>query len=250
MAKRRVNKTNSIKEDTLKKIEKTALEVFSETDFHKATMRQIAAKAGVSFETIYKSYGSKEGLLFYFIQRWLDKSILGIEEDLQGIEHIRERIRKFTWVQHRYYEQNPKVGIIIFMTVPLKTWMEDRTFKHVKMLSQLVGLIREGQEEGYIDSDIPPGIIVDSWVGAVTRAFTMWIFKKQSKSLMSDFNIRFNMFWKSIENRKSLEINERYAMRGTMPQKEVPERTPSGKKVNSNKRTVRAQPDSIHGKRL
>lgn len=51
-----------------KRLEETVLDVFSKGDFHQADMRTIARKAGVSFETIYKYYGSKEKLLFSFVE--------------------------------------------------------------------------------------------------------------------------------------------------------------------------------------
>lgn len=192
-----------IRKATHENIERAVLKVFSETDFHKANMRQVAKEAEVSFETIYKYYRNKEGLLFHFINLWLVKSISGIEEHLQGIEHIRERIRKFTWVQTKFYEQNFEIGTIIFMTVPLKTWMEDETFKHQRMLNELIMLIKEGQETDNIDSNIPPQIIVDIWLGIMTRAFTMWIYKGRLKDLMRDFNIRFEIFWNGIAKRPS-----------------------------------------------
>jgi AcrR family transcriptional regulator len=197
------NKSSKIKKATHEKIERAVLKVFSETDFHKANMRQVAKEAGVSFETIYKYYRNKEGLLFYYIKLWLVKSISGMEEHLQGIEHIRERIRKFTWVQNKFYEQNPEIGTIIFMTVPLKTWMEDASFKHLKMINALIKLIQEGQENENINPNIPPQIIVDIWLGIVTRTFTMWIYKKRHKNITSDFNIRFEIFWNGIAKRPS-----------------------------------------------
>lgn len=188
---------------THENIERAVLKVFSETDFHKANMRQVAREAGVSFETIYKYYRNKEGLLFHYIQQWLDKSTSGIEEHLQGIGHIRERIRKFTWVQTKFYQQNFEIGTIIFMTVPLKTWMEDETFKHQRMLSQFIMLIKEGQKTDDIDPKIPPKIIVSVWLGIMTRAFTESIYKKRSEDLMRDFNIRFDIFWNGIVKRQS-----------------------------------------------
>ncbi len=57
-----------------KRLEKAVLEVFSNSDFHKASIRDIAEKAGVSFTTIYKHYGSKERLVFAFVDVWMGKA--------------------------------------------------------------------------------------------------------------------------------------------------------------------------------
>ena len=55
------------------RLEKAVLEIFSQSDFHKANIRDVARRAGVSFTTIYKHYGSKERLLFSFVDIWLGK---------------------------------------------------------------------------------------------------------------------------------------------------------------------------------
>ena len=61
--------------DIHERLEKAVLEVFSSSDFHRASIRDIANKAGVSFTTIYKHYGSKERLVFAFVDIWMGKLI-------------------------------------------------------------------------------------------------------------------------------------------------------------------------------
>ena len=99
-----------------------------------ANIRTVAKKAGISFTTIYKHYGSKEGLLFAFLNDWLGVLTDRMVDHLQGIEDLKEKLRKFFWVQLDYYEKNPGVGRIIFMTVPITTWMTDKTFAQEKMI--------------------------------------------------------------------------------------------------------------------
>ena len=53
--------------DVHQRLEKVVLEIFSNSDFHKASIRDVAEQAGVSFTTIYKHYGSKERLVFAFV---------------------------------------------------------------------------------------------------------------------------------------------------------------------------------------
>jgi AcrR family transcriptional regulator len=197
-----VNKKSVLKEEIQERIENAVLRIFSKSDFHKATMRQVAKEAKVSFETIYKNYGSKENMLFSFMRQWLEKSFS--ESDIQGIAHSRERIRKFSWVEWKYYVENPEIGVILFMTVPLKTWMEDETFKNEKIAKTFVKLIKEGQATGYINPSIPPSIIVDFWVGMMTRSYAMWASNKKIKSLLDEFDVRFAIFWNGIANKNRL----------------------------------------------
>ena len=46
------------------RIEAAVLATFSEQEFHKVSLIEIARQANVSLQTIYKYYGSKEALLF------------------------------------------------------------------------------------------------------------------------------------------------------------------------------------------
>ncbi|RPJ07316.1 MAG: TetR/AcrR family transcriptional regulator, partial [Deltaproteobacteria bacterium] len=64
---------DELNSDIHQRLEKAVLEVFSNSDFHRASIRDIAARAGVSFTTIYKHYGSKEHLVFAFVDIWMGK---------------------------------------------------------------------------------------------------------------------------------------------------------------------------------
>ena len=56
-----------LRPEVKERLEKAVLDIFSHSDFHKANIRDVAKKAGVSFSTIYKHYGSKERLVFAFV---------------------------------------------------------------------------------------------------------------------------------------------------------------------------------------
>ena len=56
-----------LKPEVYQRLEQAVLDIFSHSDFHKANIRDVANRAGVSFSTIYKHYGSKERLVFAFV---------------------------------------------------------------------------------------------------------------------------------------------------------------------------------------
>ncbi len=49
----------SMRADTLARIEKAVLTLFSTRDFHEVTLLDVAKEAHVSLQTIYKYFGSK-----------------------------------------------------------------------------------------------------------------------------------------------------------------------------------------------
>ncbi|MGD9877577.1 TetR/AcrR family transcriptional regulator [Desulfococcus sp.] len=182
------------------RLEKAVLEVFSKSDFHKASIRDVAKKAGVSFTTIYKHYGSKERLVFAFVDVWLGKLTDRIVDHLQGIEDLKEKLRKVFWLQLDYYERHTGLGRILFMTLPMKTWMADETFQQRKMIDLLVDVLRQGQQEGILNPHVKAGVLLDFIMGFVQRTFFMWILRGQKESLSEQANTLFEMVWRGITN--------------------------------------------------
>ncbi len=196
----RNNVHNRLSPEAHRRLEVAVLEIFSESDFHKANIRAVAKKAGVSFSTIYSYYGSKEGLLFAFVDIWLGKLTERIIDHLQGIEDLKEKLRKVFWLQLDYYERNPGLGRILFMTLPMKTWMVDRTFRQPKMIDLFLDTLRQGQKESVLNPNVRAGVLLDFLLGMVQRSFFMWISRGQKGSLAGQANVLFEMVWRAISN--------------------------------------------------
>ena len=188
--------------DIQRRLEKAVLEVFSHSDFHKASIRDIAEKAGVSFTTIYKHYESKERLVFAFVDIWMGKLTDRIVDHLQGIEDLKEKLRKVFWLQLDYYERHEGLGRIVFMTLPMKTWMADETFAQKRMMDLLINVLREGQREGVLNSEVRAGTLLDFLMGFVQRSFFMWILRGKKESLSAQANVMFEMVWRGMANPK------------------------------------------------
>jgi len=186
--------------DIQRRLEKAVLEVFSHSDFHKASIRDIAEKAGVSFTTIYKHYESKERLVFAFVDIWMGKLTDRIVDHLQGIEDLKEKLRKVFWLQLDYYERHEGLGRIVFMTLPMKTWMADETFEQRRMMNLLINVLREGQQEGVLNNDVRAGTLLDFLMGFVQRSFFMWILRGKKESLAAQANVMFEMVWRGMAN--------------------------------------------------
>ena len=191
---------NHLRPDVQKRLERAVLDIFSNSDFHKANIRDIARSAGISFSTIYKHYGSKERLVFAFVDVWLGELTDRIIDHLKGIEDLKEKMRKVLWLQLDYYEQNPGLARIIFMTLPMKTWMADETFRQKKMINLYLDVLRKGQQEGILNSQVRAGVLLDFMLGTVQRSFCMWVSRGRQESLSGQSNVLFEMIWRAISN--------------------------------------------------
>jgi len=188
-------------------LESAVLEVFSSSDFHKANIRTVARRAGISFSTIYHHYGSKERLVFAFVDIWLGKLTLRISDHLQGIESLKEKLRKVLWLQLDYYENNQGLGRILFMTLPMQTWMADRTFRQRPMIDLFLDVLRRGQQDGVLNPHVRTGILLDFILGIVQRSFCMWINRGQKEGLAAQANTPFDMLWRAITTPESPTLN-------------------------------------------
>lgn len=189
---------DELNKDIHARLERAVLDIFSSSDFHKASIRDIANNAGVSFTTIYKHYGSKERLVFAFVDIWMGKLTDRIIDHLHGIENLKEKLRKVFWLQLDYYERHEGLGRIVFMTLPMKTWMVDETFAQPRMMSLMIDVLRQGQEEGVLNPDVRAGVLLDFLMGFVQRSFFMWILRGQKESLADQANVMFEMVWQGM----------------------------------------------------
>ncbi|MFV0438680.1 MAG: TetR/AcrR family transcriptional regulator [Desulfopila sp.] len=199
--------TEELNPDIQRRLEEAVLEVFSHSDFHKASIRNIAEKAGVSFTTIYKHFESKERLVFAFVDIWMGKLTDRIVDHLQGIEDLKEKLRKVFWLQLDYYERHEGLGRIVFMTLPMKTWMADKTFEQRRMMDLLISVLQAGQREGILNSEVRAGTLLDFLMGFVQRSFFMWVLRGKQESLAGQANVMFEMVWRGMANPQKKELS-------------------------------------------
>lgn len=191
--------------DVKERLEKAVLEIFSTSDFHKASIRVIAEKAGVSFTTIYKHYGSKERLLFAFVNIWMGELTERIADHLNGIEDLKEKLRKVFWLHLDYYERNEGLGRILFMTLPMKTWMTDESFDQKNRVKLIIDVLKKGQKQGIINPNVRAGSLLDFMLGFIQRTFFMWIIRGQQESLVKDAHSLFEMVWQGMANPETIK---------------------------------------------
>jgi AcrR family transcriptional regulator len=185
--------------DTVKKrLEAAVLEVFSKNDFHDADMRTLAKRAGVSFETIYKYYGSKEKLLFAFVDQWLNELTDATLRNIEGISDTKEKIRMIYWTQLDFYERYPKKAGIMYLTIPLKTALSDRVFQADRLTGIVLDVLRQGKKEGLLNPDIRTGLLFDLPYGMVYRSFIMWVARGRKESLTGMADSIFELIWGGI----------------------------------------------------
>ncbi|TKB09110.1 TetR/AcrR family transcriptional regulator [Desulforhopalus sp. IMCC35007] len=199
---------DNLNEDVKKRLEVAVMEVFSTSDFHKASIRDIADTAGVSFTTIYKHFGSKERLLFAFVNIWMERLTDRIEDHLKGIEDLKEKLRKVFWLHLDFYERHEELGRILFITLPMKTWMADDSFDQKRRVRLIIEVFKAGQKQGIINPHMRAGSLLDFLLGFIQRIFFMWIIRGKQEKLADEANALFEMVWQGIANPAIIEYKQ------------------------------------------
>jgi AcrR family transcriptional regulator len=105
-------------EDTRRKIYEAAMELFREKGFEPATMRDIAAKAGVALGGAYYYFSSKEAIVLAFYSEMQTGSNEPVLQALAGPKKLKERIRRILETRLRLLEPNRKFCAALFRHAP------------------------------------------------------------------------------------------------------------------------------------
>jgi len=176
----------------------TVLDLFSENDFHQVNIREISRRTGISSGTIYKYFSSKEDLLFSI----LDEKITEIENlvklHISGMENTKEIFRKVFWTTMDFYDKNPGVAITSFITVPMRTWMQEDAYRRRGNILLTKKTLAECRAKGDIDSSIDDRHISDLYYMFCHRHIHSWYFYGMRWKLSETIDDFFNLFWKTI----------------------------------------------------
>jgi AcrR family transcriptional regulator len=102
-------KTTAKAEETGLRILDSALELFRQEGFDTATMRDIAAKAGVATGAAYYYYPSKDAIVLDFYHRACQRMQPAIAESLADASSLEERLRELIRVKFVQFAPNRSV---------------------------------------------------------------------------------------------------------------------------------------------
>lgn len=184
--------------ETRARIEQTVLDIFSEREFHRVGLIEVARGANVSLQTLYKYYGSKEALLFSCLDVWLQKLAERLLDHLQGIADYKERLRKVFWVSLDFYEKNPKVMQLQMSSVYVNTWRKQEHYHNPELFHTFIKVLSEGRERGILADDVDEKYLLDFVMGFTNRLVQMYIHRGMKEPLTANSGPLFEMMWRAL----------------------------------------------------
>ena len=184
--------------DTRKRVEEAVLNIFSQREFHRVGLIEVAREASISLQTIYKYYGSKEALLFSTLDAQLQLLADRLMDHLQGIENYKERLRKTFWVALDFYEKNPRVLQIMLSSVYINTWREQGNYEHRVLFAAFLKVLAEGQASGILTDEVDERVLLDFMAGIIWRTVQAWVVRGMKEPPTRQANVLFEMLWRAI----------------------------------------------------
>ncbi|MGH8456307.1 MAG: TetR/AcrR family transcriptional regulator [Stenotrophobium sp.] len=184
--------------ETRARIEQAVLDIFSDREFHRVGLIEVARAANVSLQTIYKYYGSKEALLFSSLDAWLSRLAVRMIDHLQGIEEYKEKFRKVFWVVLDFFEKNPKVAQMMMSSVYVNTWRKQDTYQNPILFGTFMKVLGEGRAKGILNDQVDEKFLLDYIFGVCGRLVQMYIHRGQKEPLTRQANALFEMLWRAI----------------------------------------------------
>ncbi|HYR25951.1 MAG TPA: TetR/AcrR family transcriptional regulator [Aquabacterium sp.] len=190
----------TMRADTLLRIEKAVLELFSRRDFHEVSLIDVARNAHVSLQTIYKYFGSKEELVYAMLDVMLGRLAERMLDHLQGIDDVRERLRKTCWVTLDYMDKHPAVILLLFTAVPVSRHNQIGIYESPELMGAFRGVLRDGQARGVLNHTVSSKVLLDVFMGIIGRVILMHIVRGEPRPLIEQFDAIFHIVWRAMSS--------------------------------------------------
>ncbi len=188
---------------TLDKIEKAVRQLFATSDASEVTMMQIASTANVSLQTLYKYFGDKQTVLYTIMDIVLGRLATRIMDHLQGIDSVKDRLRKTLWVCLDFVDTQPD-AVMVLSTVSISRFYNIAIYENKELIDAFLSVLADGQERGVLNDKVPLHILFDVFMGFINRLGIMHILRKTQRPINADFDTLFEMLWRSMAKPDSI----------------------------------------------
>ncbi|MDN5566693.1 MAG: TetR/AcrR family transcriptional regulator [Psychrobacter sp.] len=188
---------------TLDKIEKAVRQLFATSEASEVTMMQIASAANVSLQTLYKYFGDKQTVLYTIMDIVLGRLAIRIMDHLQGIDSVKDRLRKTLWVCLDFVDTQPD-AVMVLSTVSISRFHNIAIYENKELIDAFLSVLADGQERGVLNDKVPLYILFDVFMGFINRLGIMHILRKTDRPINTDFDTLFEMLWRSMAKPESI----------------------------------------------
>ena len=181
---------------TLNKLEKAVLLLFSNHDPSEVSMIQIANAANMSLKTLYNYFGDKQTIIYTILNRVLGRLAIRMIDHLQGIDSVKDRLRKTLWVFFDFIDKSPDAMMVLSTAV--SRYREIAIYDNKELVDSYLQVLRDGQEQGILNDTVPLFTLFDVFIGFISRLGLMHIIRRNPAPLNDNFDELFIILWRAI----------------------------------------------------
>ena len=164
------------KSEKYHKILNSAGAVFAEHGFYKATISQIAARAGVADGTLYLYFKNKDDILYQYLSFKTDVVFAKMNAAVAKGTDAESKLRNLIRCHLEEFQRDKNMAIIFQSEVRYLRDIESQVKDISKMyLDLLSDIIEQGQIEGSMRQDLFVGLVKRFILGAVEGVISTWV---------------------------------------------------------------------------
>lgn len=159
-----------------------AMAVFSEKGFEKATVDEIAERAGIAKGTIYYNYGSKRELFLSLVEEGIDRLENTVKKEVARRKSIQAKLESLITVQLRFFDDYKNYCKVLLSEVWGQETRWEETARRIRSgyLSIIREIIEDGKKEGVIKKELETATAASALFGMVGIAALDWfLFEKE-----------------------------------------------------------------------
>jgi len=181
---------------------KAAGAVFARQGFYKATISQIAARAGVADGTIYLYFKNKDDILYQFIKFKTRTVFEKMRQAVEKSDNAEKMLKNLIACHLKEFQNDRDMAVIFQSEIRYRRDIES----HIKDISKmyfefLTDIIEQGQVKGFIRQDLFIGLVKRFILGAVEGVINTWVNAEEKYDLVSMADPLVDLYMNGIKNK-------------------------------------------------
>lgn len=191
-----------IRPTTMDKIEHSVIALYAmekpNPNAESVTMQAIAKQANVSLQTLYKYFGDKQTLIYAILDRVLSRLAARMIDHLNGIDSVKDRLRKTLWVMFDFVDNNPDVVLFFSTAIPVSHYQHIAIYENKDLMEAFLQVLADGQQRGELNQNVSLKVLLDVFMGFITRLGLMQVLRQSPVPMTADFDNLFEILWRAI----------------------------------------------------
>ncbi len=163
-----------------------AVRVFAREGLARARISDIAAEAGVPPPSIYDYFTSKEELAYAIPIRRQGEFFEEFSGSLKKLNDTRQRLRHFLWLTVDFARRHPDWACVLYLEIWPSVLVREERVAHILDAYSLIliGLIREGGDNGEWPSDPNPYQTAAILTGGISHLIITWLLYRKPRDVV------------------------------------------------------------------